>query len=81
MGVALHGRARLRGRRSVIAVAVAQITQCPDCIRGHTEAALRAGASEYELMEAIWVAAETRAGAAYVHSTIALDTAAHTDHR
>ena len=67
--------------KQLIAVAVAHVTQCPYCIRGHTRAALREGASEYELMEAIWVAAEMRAGGAYAHSTIALDTAAHTDHR
>ena len=40
-------------------------------------AALHKGASESELMEAIWVAAEMRAGGAYAHSTLALDTAAH----
>ena len=28
-------------------------------------------------MEAIWVAAEMRAGAAYAHSTLALDSLAH----
>jgi hypothetical protein len=28
-------------------------------------------------MEAIWVAAEMRAGGAYAHSTLALDTASH----
>jgi hypothetical protein len=31
------------------------------------------GASEPEIMEAIWVAAEMRAGGAYAHSVIALD--------
>jgi AhpD family alkylhydroperoxidase len=67
--------------KQLIAVAVAHVTQCPYCIRGHTKAALRAGASDYELMEAIWVAAEMRAGAAYAHSTIALDTAARAEHR
>jgi AhpD family alkylhydroperoxidase len=60
--------------KQLIAVAVAHVTQCPYCIRGHTEAALGAGASEPELMEAIWVAAEMRAGAAYAHATLALDT-------
>jgi AhpD family alkylhydroperoxidase len=59
--------------KQLIAVAVAHTTQCPYCIRGHTKAALRAGASERELMEAIWVAAEMRAGAAFAHSVIALD--------
>jgi AhpD family alkylhydroperoxidase len=59
--------------KQIIAVAVAHVTQCPYCIKGHTKAALRAGASGAELMEAIWVAAEMRAGAAYAHSLIAVD--------
>jgi AhpD family alkylhydroperoxidase len=62
--------------KQLIAVAVAHVTQCPYCIRGHTKAALRKGATEPELMEAIWVAAEMRAGGAYAHSALALDTAA-----
>ena len=59
--------------KQLIAVAVAHVTQCPYCIRGHTEGALKAGASEAQIMEAIWVAAEMRAGAAYAHSNLALD--------
>jgi AhpD family alkylhydroperoxidase len=59
--------------KQIIAVAVAHVTQCPYCIRGHTRGALRAGASEAEIMEAIWVAAEMRAGGAFAHSAIALD--------
>ncbi|WP_233633912.1 carboxymuconolactone decarboxylase family protein [Burkholderia cenocepacia] len=59
--------------KQLIAVAVAHVTQCPYCIRGHTKEALKAGASENEIMEAIWVAAEMRAGAAYAHSALALD--------
>ncbi len=58
--------------KQLIAVAVAHVTQCPYCIRGHTRAAIRAGASPQELMEAIWVAAEMRAGGAFAHATIAL---------
>lgn len=61
--------------KQLIAVAVAHVTQCPYCIRAHTKAAMRQGASEYELMEAIWVAAEMRAGGAYAHSLLALDAA------
>jgi len=60
--------------KQLIAVAAAHVTQCPYCIRGHTKAALRHGASAEEIMEAIWVAAEMRAGAAYAHSALALDT-------
>ncbi|MBV8989739.1 MAG: carboxymuconolactone decarboxylase family protein [Solirubrobacterales bacterium] len=59
--------------KQLIAVAVAHVTQCPYCIRGHARLAQRRGASEQEIMEAIWVAAEMRAGAAYAHSVIALD--------
>jgi AhpD family alkylhydroperoxidase len=62
--------------KQLIAVAVAHVTQCPYCIRGHTSAALKQGATPEELMEAIWVAAEMRAGAAYAHSSLALDTIA-----
>jgi AhpD family alkylhydroperoxidase len=59
--------------KQLIAVAVAHVTQCPYCIRSHTRAARRRGASEQEIMEAIWVAAEMRAGGAYAHSLVALD--------
>jgi AhpD family alkylhydroperoxidase len=58
--------------KQLIAVAVAHVTQCPYCISGHTKAALRHGASQEELMEAIWVAAEMRAGGAYAHSILAI---------
>src|SRR5688572_8368401 len=51
--------------KQLIAVAVAHVTQCPYCIRGHTKAAMREGATPEELMEAIWVAAEMRAGGSY----------------
>jgi AhpD family alkylhydroperoxidase len=61
--------------KQIIAVAVAHVTQCPYCIKGHTKAALRAGATQEELMEAIWVAAEMRAGGAYAHAALMLDTA------
>jgi AhpD family alkylhydroperoxidase len=60
--------------KQIIAVAVAHVTQCPYCIKGHTRAASRAGATPEELMEAIWVAAEMRAGAAYAHAALMLDT-------
>lgn len=62
--------------KQLIAVAAAHVTQCPYCIRSHTQAALRSGASTAEVMEAIWVAAEMRAGGAFAHSVVALDTIA-----
>jgi AhpD family alkylhydroperoxidase len=64
--------------KQLISVAVAHVTQCPYCTRSHTSAALQHGATAAEIMEAIWVAGEMRAGAAYAHSAIALDQIAHT---
>ena len=39
--------------KQLIAVAVAHVTLCPYCIRGHTKAAFRHGVTRQELMEAI----------------------------
>ena len=63
--------------KQLIAVAVAHTTQSPYCIQGHTKLAARKGASPEEIMEAIWVAAEMRAGGAYAHATLALETLDH----
>ena len=60
--------------KQLIAVAVAHVTQCPYCIRGHTRLARHERATEQEIMEAMWVAAEMRAGAAVAHSLIAIQT-------
>jgi AhpD family alkylhydroperoxidase len=65
-----------RKTKELIAVAVAHVTQCPHCIKGHTVRAARSGATDKEIMEAIWVASEMRAGAAYTHSSIALEALA-----
>ena len=67
--------------KQLLAVGVAHVTQCPYCIRGHTKAALRHGSTAEEIMEAIWVAAEMRAGGAYAHSVVALDTIEDTNKR
>jgi len=59
--------------KELIAVAVAHVTQCPYCIRSHTKRATLRGATPQEIMEAICVAAEMRAGAALAHSALAID--------
>ncbi len=59
--------------KQLIAVAVAHTTQCPFCIQGHTRLARRRGATDEQIMEAVWVAAEMRAGGAYAHSTLCLN--------
>ena len=47
-------------------------------VSGIAAAAVRAGATPEEVMEAIWVAAEMRAGGAYAHSTLAMAAMAET---
>lgn len=59
--------------KQLIAVAVAHVTQCPYCIHGHTAQAMRKGATQQEIMEAIWVAAEMRAGGSYAHAALAIE--------
>lgn len=59
--------------KQLIAVAVAHVTQCAWCIEGHVKAAKRDGATGEQIMEAIWIAAEMRAGATYAHSIKALE--------
>ena len=58
--------------KELIALAVAHTTQCPYCIEGHVKAAQKAGATETEIAEAIFVAAALRAGGAFAHSTISM---------
>ena len=58
-----------RKYKELMALAVAFTTQCPYCIEIHADAARKAGASEEELVEAGFVAAALRAGAAVTHAT------------
>lgn len=58
--------------KELIAIGVAHTTQCPYCIEGHIKAAKKAGATDQEIAEAIFVAAALRAGGAFAHSTISM---------
>ena len=53
--------------KELIAIAVAHTTQCPYCIEIHAGKARKAGASDQEIAEAIFISAALRAGAAVVH--------------
>lgn len=55
--------------KELMAVAVALTTQCVYCIELHRQGAIKAGATEHELAEAVHVAAALRAGAAITHGT------------
>ena len=59
--------------KRLIAVAVAHVTQCPYCIRDHTAQAFKKGANKEEIMEAICVAAELHACAAFAHAPSVID--------
>jgi AhpD family alkylhydroperoxidase len=50
-------------------------TRCPYCIDVHRKAALNAGVTEQELVEATFVAAALRAGGAVAHVSIRLPQA------
>jgi alkylhydroperoxidase/carboxymuconolactone decarboxylase family protein len=60
--------------KELIGLACAHITQCPYCIEGHTKRARKAGATEEEIAEAIFVAVAMRAGGSMAHSCIAMGT-------
>ena len=53
--------------KSLIALAVSHAVQCPYCIDAYTGDALKKGADEEQMMEAVHVAAAIKSGAALVH--------------
>ena len=58
--------------KELIALGIAHITQCPWCIDAHVQKAEKAGASEQELAEVIFVAMAMASGAAWSHGGLAL---------
>jgi len=60
--------------KELIAVACAHITQCPYCIEGHVKGAKKAGASDEQIAEAIFVSVAMKAGSSLAHSCIAMET-------
>ena len=61
--------------KQLMAITAAHVTQCPWCIDVHTKAAVEHGASDEEIAEAVFVAMAMRAGAAFSHGVIALNSA------
>jgi len=58
--------------KELIALGIAQVTQCPWCIDAHTVRATKAGASDEEIAETTFVAMAMAAGAAWSHGGLAL---------
>jgi AhpD family alkylhydroperoxidase len=59
--------------RELIALAVAVTARCDGCITVHTEAAIKHGATNEEIAEALGVATAVNAGAALVYSARVMD--------
>lgn len=59
--------------RQLISLAVAVTTRCDGCITVHAKEAVKEGATEAEVAEALGVAVAMNAGAALVYSARALD--------
>ena len=58
--------------KELIAIAVAHVVGCPYCIDVHFQKYFDLGGTKEEIMEAVLVAASTRAGAVLSHATQAL---------
>jgi AhpD family alkylhydroperoxidase len=58
--------------KELMALAVAQVTQCPWCIDAHSKRAVKAGATDAEIGETIFVAMALAAGAAWSHGGLTL---------
>ena len=58
--------------KELIALGIAQITQCPWCIQAHTQKVTLAGGSDAEIAETTFVAMAMAAGAAWSHGGLAL---------
>jgi alkylhydroperoxidase AhpD family core domain len=59
--------------KEIIAIAVAHVTDCPFCIDIHTKNALREGATDEEIAEAILVGVAMKASSALSHSVFAIN--------
>ena len=58
--------------KELMALAIAQITQCAWCIDAHTKKEATAGASDAEIAETTFVAMARASGAAWSHGGLAL---------
>lgn len=60
--------------KSLIALAVAHVVQCPYCIDAYTRDGLERGIEKAEMMEAVHVGAAIRGGASLVHGVQMMNT-------
>lgn len=77
---AKEGRELPLATRELMAVAVSVTTQCVYCINWHSQAAIKAGATQAQLAEAIWVATAIRAGGGFAHGRLAFKLSGPHEH-
>jgi AhpD family alkylhydroperoxidase len=58
--------------KELIALGIAHVTQCPWCIDAHVKKAEKAGATEQQLAEVVFVAMALASGAAWSHGGLML---------
>jgi len=59
--------------KELIAIGAAHVTRCPYCIEAHVNRAKKAGASDEEIAEAVFIGIAMNAGAAFAHSCFAME--------
>lgn len=72
--VAFQDGAIPRKYKELMAIACAQLTQCPYCLEIHAKLARKHGATNEEIAEAAMVAVAMAAGAAYTHAAHVLES-------
>lgn len=60
--------------KSLIALAVSHVVQCPYCIEAYTKDGLQRGVTKEEMMEAVHVGAAIKSGATLVHGVQMMNT-------
>jgi len=60
--------------KELIAAAIGVVTNCESCMQWHIEQAIKEGATDHEVLEAIEVAIEMGIGPATVNARFALET-------
>ncbi len=60
--------------KELVAIGAAHVSRCPYCIDSHVQRAKKAGATDEEIAEAVFVGIAMSAGAAVAHSCIAIDS-------
>jgi AhpD family alkylhydroperoxidase len=65
--------------KELIAIGCAHVTRCPYCIDFHVRKAKKAGATDEEIAETVFVAVAMSAGASMAHACVTIDSLAEAE--